>query len=60
MTDAEYMQWLHRLDLYTRTAWHRCVLDCKEFPWRTWCDAGDTPAQAFRRAEAEQSARATA
>ena len=56
LQEAEYVQWLHRLDLYTRTAWHRCVLDCKEFPWRDWYDVGDTPAQAFGRAQQEREA----
>lgn len=60
MYEAEYIKWMHRLDLYTRTAWHRSVLDCKEFPWRDWYDVGDTPVQAFRRAQAEQAVKATA
>jgi len=61
MDDTAYMQWLHRVDLYTRTSWGRCVLDCREYPWRDWWEAGDTPAQAFGRAQQEQSrAKATA
>ena len=60
-TDHDYwLRWLPGVEAFTRYRWQRWVLDCDEFPWRDWYDAGDTPAQAFARAQQERSVKATA
>ena len=58
MTDTAYLKWFHAVGMYTLAEWSLVPQECG-VPWRDWYDVGDTPAQAFARAQAEQAVKAT-